>query len=337
MAGKDWTPADIFQTIGHTWTALTLQAAVKLDLFTALDRGPENGLTVAALAAAIGGESRAVDMLATALTSLGFLERDGDRIRPTSASRRYLSADSDEYYGFMVKHGAHILPGWLHLDQAVKTGARVADHSSLDTESDEQREAFLMGMFNVARLQADQVAAALDLSGRRRLLDLGGGPGTYAIHFCRRYPELRATVFDQPTTERFARATIARFGLEDRVDFVGGDFLADGLPKNFDAAWLSQVLHGEDPAGAALLVKRGAEALDRGGLLAVQEFILDDDRRGPAQSALFSLNMLVQTPGGQAYTQREIAAMMADAGLGNITRLAAQLPPGCGLMVGIKD
>ncbi|MDL2260380.1 FAD-dependent oxidoreductase, partial [Deltaproteobacteria bacterium OttesenSCG-928-K17] len=198
------------------------------------------------------------------------------------------------------------------------------------------REDFLMGMFNIARQQADIVAAGLDLSGRARLLDLGGGPGTYAIYFCLRNPDLKAVIFDMPTTEKFARATIARFGLQDRVDFIGGDFLESELPKGFDAVWLSQVLHGEKPADAARLVARGASVLNPGGLLNVQEFILNDDRRGPAQPALFSLNMLVQTPGGQAYTEGEIKAMMEGAGLGDISRLQLDLPPGCGIMSGIK-
>ncbi len=109
------------------------------------------------------------------------------------------------------------------------------------------------------------------------------------------------------------------------------------LPKGFDVVWLSQVLHGEAPAEAARLVERGAECLEPGGLLAVQEFIIDDDRRGPAQPALFSLNMLVQTPGGQAYTQGEITGMMRRAGLGRIRRLTAQLPPGCGILLGQKE
>ncbi len=336
MFERDWTPADIFQLNTRLWATLTLQAAVKLDLFTALDDGGEEGLTPEQLAGRLDCDRRALDMLATALAALNFLDRDHDRLRLTPSSRRYLSTRSDEYFGYMVRHGAHLVPGWSRLDRAVRTGTQTADQATQDTEDEDQRESFLMAMFNVARLQADLVGEALDLTGRRRLLDLGGGPGTYAIHFCKRWPDLTATVFDQPTTEKFARATIARYGLTGRVDFVGGDFLTTDLPKNFDAAWLSQVLHGETPADAARLVRRGAEALAPGGLLAVQEFILDDDRRGPAQPALFSLNMLVQTPGGQAYSQAEITAMMTGAGLADVRRLAAPLPPGCGILTGIK-
>jgi len=336
MNSKHWTPQDIFGLSAQVWEACALYAAVKLDLFTALDRAAPGGLTPEELAAAVGGEARATGMLVTALVSLNYLERAGAAVQLTDDSKKYLSAASPDYFGFIIKHMSHILPNWANLAQAVTTGRMVAVNAPLTTDDEDEREAFLMGMFNTARQQADRVAEALDLTGRKRLLDLGGGPGTYAVHFCLRYPELRAVVFDQPTTEKFARDVFGRFALENRINFLSGDFLTSSLPGGFDVAWLSQVLHGEDPANAARLVQRGAETLERGGLLGVQEFIIDDDLGGPAQSALFSLNMLVQTPGGQAYTEGEIVDMMTGAGLRDIKKLDVRLPPGCGVLVGLK-
>lgn len=336
MESKSWTPADIMRLSTQTWANCTLQAAINLDLFTQLDRAPNKSLSVGELAAALACEARATGMLVTALVALNYLEREGELIRITEASSRYLSADSEDYQGFTIKHMSHIMPGWITLDQSVRTGTSSDGFLPITTEDENEREAFLMAMFNVARQQAEQVAQAFDLTGCRRLLDLGGGPGTYAIYFCRHNPELKAVVFDRPTTERFARSVAERYHLAHRVDFLGGDFIADTLPGGFDVVWLSQVIHGESPEQAAGLIKRAAGTISSGGLLGVQEFIIDDDRRGPAQPALFALNMLLQTPGGQAYTQDEIMAMMVGAGLKNIRRLAADLPPGCGILVGAK-
>jgi O-methyltransferase. len=102
-----------------------------------------------------------------------------------------------------------------------------------------------MGMFNLASRLAPKIVQEVDLTGRKHLLDLGGGPGTYAIHFCRRYEGLRATVFDLKTTRPFARKTIRRFGMEDRIAFRAGNYLDDDLGEGYDAAWLSHILHGE--------------------------------------------------------------------------------------------
>lgn len=336
MESKDWTPADIMRLSNQTWANCALQAAVNLDLFTCLDRAPEPGLTVGELATALGTEARATGMLTTALVALNLLERDGERLRITAASRRYLSADSQDYQGFTIKHMSNIMPGWINLDKSIRTGTSADGFLPISTEDEGEREAFLMAMFNVAREQADRVAGAVDLSGRERLLDLGGGPGTYAVYFCRHNPGLKAVIFDRPTTEKFARNIVDRYDLAQRIDFIGGDFSRDQLPGGFDAVWLSQVIHGEAPDQADRLIERAAGTISPGGLMGIQEFIIDDDRRGPLQPTLFALNMLLQTPGGQAYTQTEITDMMAKAGLRNIQRLTVNLPPGCGIVVGIK-
>jgi len=198
--------------------------------------------------------------------------------------------------------------------------------------TEDERESFLMGMFNLAMLNAPKVAERVDLTGRRRLLDLGGGPGTYAIHFCRQYPELQGVVFDLPTTRPFAEQTVERFGMREQVSFVAGDFTSDPLPEPFDVAWLSQVLHGEGPESCARLLAKTAAALEPGGVLLVQEFILDADRTAPLFPALFSLNMLLGTPEGQSYSEPEIAAMLEQAGLVDVERIVLDLPNGAGVM-----
>jgi len=139
-------------------------------------------------------------------------------------------------------------------------------------------------------------------------------------------------VCDLPTTRAFAERTIAAHGLTDRITFAPADYDSDPLPGGFDAAWLSHVLHGESPTAAATLLRKAAAALKPGGLLLVQEFILDDSRDGPLFPALFSLNMLVGTPGGQAYSGAEIAGMLEAAGAVGARRLPLELPNGAGIM-----
>ena len=334
--GKEWSLSEILHLAGIYKEACALQTAVVLDVFTTLDSllARQEKASVAALAAALECNERAFDMLATALVSLDFLKRDGDTLTLPDNSRKFLSRHSSDYAGHIIKHHSHILPAWTKLPEAVRQGERTRERSSITTENEVEREAFLMGMFNVAVNQADTIAKAMPLGGKNRLLDLGGGPGTYAVYFCKENPALQATIFDLPTTRKFALGVVERFGLQDRVDFVGGHFLEDALPTGYDVAWLSQVLHGEAPADAALLVDRAAKTLVDGGMVAVQEFFVDDDRAGPVPSTLFGLNMLVGTPGGQAYTWAEVTAMLKDAGATSVERLPVSLPGGCGILIG---
>lgn len=329
--GKEWTTRELLAVSGAYWAGCALQAAVQLDIFTSLHDG---ALTTDELAVQLGCDKRALGMLLGALASMKLVDRKDGLVSAAPSALPFLSRKSSGYAGFIIKHHFNIMPGWSRLDKAVLTGSSTAEKSTRYTTDSTEREDFLMGMFNIARLQAGQVADALDLSGRKRLIDVGGGPGTYALYFCKKNSELRGTVFDLPTTEPFAAKTIASFGLGGRVGFVAGNFLTDPLPKGHDVAWLSQVLHGESPSGAAALVKKAASCLDPGGLVCVQEFVLDEDGNGPEQAALFSLNMLVQTPGGQAYTAGEIGDMLRAAGAVRVSLLDANLPMGCKVVIG---
>ncbi len=328
---KEWTEKEIMQVSDAYWAGCALHAAVGLDLFSALSQGPKEEKT---LAQELGCEPRAFAMLATALVALGFLEWEKGRLKAGARVLALLSHDSPEYLGFIIKHHMHIMPAWTQLTEALRSGKSQAKRRAATTSVPAEREAFLMGMFNIARLQAERIADALDLSGRERLVDIGAGPGTYALYFCRKNPHLRATIFDLPTTEPVAREVIARFNLEDRVSFAGGNFLQDPLPPGQDVAWLSQVLHGESPTDAAALVRNAGACLKPGGLLCVQEFVLHDDRTGPAFPSLFALNMLVQTEGGQAYTHGEITEMLHAAGARRVSALNLDLPNGCRVLVG---
>jgi SAM-dependent methyltransferase len=191
-----------------------------------------------------------------------------------------------------------------------------------------------MGMFNLAMLVAPKIVPNIDLSGRRRLLDLGGGPGTYAIHFCQHNPGLTAVICDLPTTRQFAEQTVERFGLSSRISFVAGDFELEELPTGFDVAWLSHILHGVGPQACVGILKKTISALEPGGMIMIQEFILDDSKVAPVFPALFSLNMLLGTPDGQAYSEGELIEMLAAAGATEVRRLPLELPNGAGVIAG---
>jgi SAM-dependent methyltransferase len=226
------------------------------------------------------------------------------------------------------------MSGWSRLHEAVQSGKPVRPASST-TDDAEQRESFLLGMFNLAMNLAPQLVPRIDLGGRRRLLDLGGGPGTYAAHFCLANPDLQSVVFDLPTTRPFAEKTIARFGLAERVTFVEGDYLSDEIPGSYDVVWLSHILHGEGLEGCKTIIDKAVRSLQPGGMIIIQDFILDDDGCGPIFPALFSLNMLVATEAGRSYSEGELKGLLATAGVGTLRRIPHDLPGHTGLISGI--
>jgi len=330
MDKKSWTVPDLLQLTNGYWSACALFAGVKLDLFTRLG---ERRHRADELAGALGCDARALAMLLNALSALNLLEKQDDCYAVTPFAAKFLSRTSPEYLGYIILHHYHLMDGWARLDEAVKSGGPV--RASVSHGDDEVvHENFEMGMFNLAMLVAPKITPRIDLTGRRRLLDLGGGPGTYAIHFCRSNPELTAVVYDLPTTRPFAEQTIERFGLSSRISFQGGDFDSDDIRGRFDVVWFSQVLHSSGPDGCAALLKKAVAALEPGGMILVQEFILDDTLDSPPFPALFSLNMLIGTPGGQAYSQGQLFEMLSAAGAVNLRRLPLDLPNGAGVIAG---
>ncbi len=331
MDGKDLNPGKLMGIAGAYWQAFALQAAVKLDLFTRIGNGR---LTGEEIAATLEGDARGVMTLLNALSAMELLEKTGDQFACTRLSNAYLSKESPSYVGHMINHHYHLVDSWHHLDESVLTGRPNRSRASIRGE--EEREAFLLGMFNVAMSQAPQTVKAIDLAGRKLLLDLGGGPGTWAIHFCLENPGLRATLYDLPQSRPFAQRTIDRFGLGDRIRFQGGNYLKDDLGKEHEVAWLSQILHGEGPEACRALIRKALEALVPGGLLLIHEFILDNDMAGPLLPALFSLNMLCGTEAGRSYSEQQIMEMMADAGVKGIRRLSIRSPMETGILAGIR-
>ena len=333
MEISNWNPATLLKLSGSYWETCALHAGVKLDLFTYLTDG---SCAATELSKKLDLDVRGLTMLLDALVALQLLEKQSDEYSVPESASAFLDRKSPGYLGHIIMHHHHLVEGWSRLDEAVRSDAPVRNRISHEP-TDVERESFLLGMFNLAMLIAPKVASHIDLTGRRRLLDLGGGPGTYAIHFCQKNPQLNATILDLQTTQPFAEATIKRFSMNEQVDFIAGDFHGGAYPGGFDVAWLSHVLHGEGPESCAKMLSNAVGALDPGGVLFVHEFILDEDRTSPLFPALFSLNMLVCTSEGMSYSDQEIVELLRQEGLSRIERLQIDLPNGAGIICGHKD
>ena len=327
---KDWSIGDLLATSSAYWKGCALQAAVRLRVFSAIH---DERLHLAEIAGRLDADERGVEYLLNALAAMGLLIKEDSVYSNSVTALELLSKQSKRYMGHIILHHHHILDGWAQLDQAVKTGAPVSKRSYGE---EVERESFLMGMFNLAMGNAPKIVAQVDLAGRTRLLDLGGGPGTYAIHFCQTNQQLSATIFDRVTTEPFARRTVDKFGLSDRIDFAGGDFNFDPiLGGPYDVAWLSHILHSNSPDDCRKLIKKTVGAMKPGGLILIHEFILENTKDAPEFAALFSVNMLINNPEGRSYSRHELTEMLEDAGVKDIAMHSFRGPNDSAILWGI--
>jgi SAM-dependent methyltransferase len=166
------------------------------------------------------------------------------------------------------------------------------------------------GSLGPARLMAKRV----DLKGRKRLLDVGGGSGAYALAFCAENPHLRATILDFPQTVETARRYSREAGLASRVDHVGGNAIAVDWPANHDVILISYVWSAVGRDDIALLARRAFDALPPNGLLVVHDFMVDDAHEGPPFAAWYLLGSVLDNPSAECLTPGYVEGVLRDAG-----------------------
>jgi len=176
-------------------------------------------------------------------------------------------------------------------------------------------------MHVVGRELSHKVAQACDLSRFERMLDIGAGAATYTIAFLKQNPLMSAVLFDLPEVVPLAERRINDEGLRERVELVAGDFYEDELPSGCDLALLSAIIHQNSPEKNLDLYRKVRRALAPGGVLLIRDHIMSEDRTEPADGALFALNMLVCTDGGDTYTFAETEEALLQAGFRSVKRL----------------
>lgn len=266
------------------------------------------GKTAPQLSRTLQTDTRATELLLNSLVAVGLLVKSKDAYRNTAIASRYLVSGKPGYQGDILRHYSTLWDNWSGLDTVVKTGKpfrKAHDH-----------EAFILGMHNLALLKVKKVLDALDLRGVGRVLDLGGGPGTYAMAFARKGRE--TVLMDFPETLKIAKRLIGSTGLGRKISLLPGDFTRDDIGSGYDLVFISQIFHAYDDAACISMLKKSHQALNPGGKVVVQEFLLDDTHTAPPWGALFAINMLVNTPGGRTYTLKEMTSWVRKAGFREI-------------------
>jgi SAM-dependent methyltransferase len=318
-----------------------LFAGAHLRIFDALADGPRS---LKELAAETGADERGLSTLLTALVSTGLLEKlDGaqEGFRNAPASQVMLVSGADGSFADYCRDQVdrQMYP-FLHNLHDVLRGRRdtvpFQDYASWFADAGEA------SLYSESQHAASVPAAALlsalvDLSECRKLLDVGGGSGAFAITLCRKNPELSATILDFPNVLEVGRRFAADAGLAERIGFVAGNALEVDWPDGQDAVLFSYVSGSVSAESVAELYRRAHGALRPGGQVLIHDFMVDDDRSGPPLPALWALQHFAFTPGGVALTPGFVSGLLEEAGfeeasvaafVPGMTRLARARKPG---------
>lgn len=268
--------------------------------------------TAGDLAAEIGTDPRATEILLDAVTALGLLRKRAGRYRNTETARQFLVSNSPFYQGDMLRHANNLWQSWSGLDDVIKTGKP-------NRSGTRDYDSFIRAMHNNAVFRAKKVMAAIGLKGITRALDLGGGPGTYSIELARN--KIIVTLFDLPETIEIAKQIVGEQKTKS-IHFISGDYHTDDIGSGYDLVFISQILHSLSAEESIALIEKTRTALNPGGRIAIHEFLLEKDRAHPVPGALFSVNMLVNTPAGRSYSAEEMKGWLAQAGFRGLNSTA---------------
>lgn len=292
-----------------------LLTAYELGLFTAIN---DEWKTSAEVAEALETDARATDRLMNALTALGLLEKRDGRFTSSPAAAQFLVKGRPEYMAGLG-HTVHLWQTWSGLTHAVRAGTGTVG-DEVNKRGEDWLRAFIGAMHWRAKQMADAVVALLDLSGVSRVLDVGGGSGAFSMAFVRAGRGIHAVVFDLPNVIPLTKNYVESAGYAAQISTTIGDYRTDDLPGGFDLVFLSAIVHANSADESRRLIRKSAAATQPGGQVVVLDQIVNEDRTGPLPAAMFALNMLVGTGGGDTYTESEVRSWMEEAGLHDIAR-----------------
>jgi (2Fe-2S) ferredoxin/predicted O-methyltransferase YrrM len=306
-----------------------LLTALELDIFTAIARGA----TAADVAARAGTDVRATETLLNALTALGLLTKEDGCFRNSAQAARYFADPSSDNARPALLHLAGLWNTWSGLTGSVRAGTPAANPEMTERPAS-WTESFIAAMHRNAAERAPALVRAVGAGDARRLLDVGGGSGAYSIAFAAAHPRLEADILDLPAVAGIAEGHIRRASLESRVRVRTGDLRRGELGRDYDLLLLSAVCHMLGPDENLDLLRRCWSALNPGGRVVIQDFLLEPDKCAPRQAALFSVNMLVGTSSGASYSEREFGDWLRLAGFDDVYRIPIQGP--AGVLIGVR-
>jgi len=280
---------------------------------------------------------QATDLLLNALAALDLLDKHADLFSLTDISKQFLVRRSPRYVGAMIHFEASLWSCWEQLSEALRTG-RPVRAPDMYQEKAVETETFIHAMDSLVKARGDHevLAGAIDWDSVQTLLDVGSGPATYPIALCKKFPRLRATIFDLPATLKITEDYVARAGMSERIQLVSGDYRSDTIPGHYDIIFLSNIIHGENFTSNQALIGKLTSNLAAAGRIVIKDHILDASRTRPCVGAIFSLLMLLTTAGGRCYSFDEVKTWLQDAGLERIFQIDLPPPLTSSLVIGTR-
>lgn len=318
-------PTPLLETFEAMAMARAIMAGASLGIFDAL---AEKSDDADGLARRLQLDPQGTDILLVALHAMGYVEERSGLYRNSPAVEKFLLADSPQTLrAYVADFNRDMWDEFARIEDAVRTGGETSGLHEREP-GDPYWERYMRGLFDLTRLSGDDVARMIPVRNPKRMLDLAGGHGGYAIAMCRRHKNLTVTIAELEGAARIGREIVREQGMADRIDYLVGDMFSTELGRGYDVATAFQILHHFDGDVNVELLTRAHEALREGGTIAV----LEQERpppgeRGTSIGALTGLLFYV-TSRARTYTADEISTFVEAAGFNRVRKRRSARFPG---------
>lgn len=325
-ASQQPSPQLFFQTMNAHQRTEALKTAIELEVFTAIAEG---NTTAADIAKRCQASEKGIRILCDYLTIMEMLTKQGKNYGLTLDSSVFLDKRSPAYLGGAVEFlGDPILTGGAkYMTDAVRKGGTAMPDEGTIAPDNPVWVTFARAMAALMNMPSQVLAKLVDPNADRKLkiLDIAAGHGLFGIAFAKNNPQAEVTALDWKAVLEVARDNALKAGVADRHSTIEGSAFDVDYGTGYDLVLLTNFLHHFDPPTCEIILRKVHSALAVGGRAVTLEFIPNEDRVTPPDSAAFSMMMLISTPSGDAYTFSELERMAANAGFSRST--LHPLPP----------
>lgn len=342
LARLNLLPIPLFDTMLAPGITKSLLTACQLGLFDALSARP---FTLEDLAGRVGCRVEGLRLLVDILHSAGYLRKRGDMYSNSRMAQRWLTGGSSMNIAPYVLHSPDLVAFWEHMPQVVREHRQAEsmpyDRDASTPEMQALLERHYAGLASLAMALGQEVVLRAPVpKGATRLLDVGGSHAAYSVLFCRKYPQLQATILDiQPGIDAGKRTAI-QTGMNSRLSFARGDIVQDDfdveLASNFDVALYFHIAHLLPPETNKATLAKVARTLKPGGVLIYVDQVTDQTYRSHLASLMVQLMaMTMTTLGGTCYPFLTVKRWLEQAGMHKVRRHRL-LMPGATMITGRK-
>jgi len=302
---------NIAQSYGQS---AALMAAVEIGVFTAISKGAG---TYDEVAKAVDIHPTNAERLMLMLCAAGLLEKSDGRHRNAPDVERFLVEGEPGYMGPWISFTKPQWNEWGRLSEHMRVKSlKVMGSIETFTVADARR--YHNATYSIGMGAGRRFVRQVDLSKRKRIMDIGGGSGAYCIAAARAHPAIRAVVLDLPVVCEVARDFIAENGVSDRVEALPCNFTRDPFPSNCDVAVMASNLPMYGREMIASVIRKAHDALLPGGEMHLIGETTNNERTGPWGPAYWGLGQAVVDSLGLAHSEADVIKYFREAGFKDV-------------------